>query len=1397
MAQRMGWRVNRARFGFHTAAELLEPRLLLSGMTFDVSTTADSGDGSLRMAITEANAAPGSTIDFKIDQGPSTINVLTPLPQITAPVLIDGTSQPGYAGTPLVTVNGQIRTAPASGFVFVKGSAGSVIQGLAVTGFGLAGIEVDGATNVTIGGSSAGLGNVIYGNTADGVRISGPGASGNTVAGNVIGLDASAERPLANGIGIQIDSGAAGNLIGGLTAATRNVISGNTAEGVRITGAGTSGNTVEGNDIGTDETAMKAVGNQTGVGIDSGATANIIGGAVPAARNVISGNTTEGVRITGAGTSGNTVAGNDIGTDGTAMNAVANQTGVGIDSAATANIIGGIIAAASNVISGNRGDGVRISGAGTSGNTVEGNLIGICQCASGPAPLGNDRGVEIDSGATANLVGGTVAGAKNIISSNTTEGVRFTGSGTTGNVAEGNFIGTAVSGQTPLGNDTGVEIDSGAMANTIGGSGAAGNVVSGNLTAGVVISGAGTSGNMVEGNTIGAGVSGQSALPNGTGVEIYFGATANTVGGSIGVTGNLISGNTNDGVLISDSGTSGNTVAGNLIGTGVSGQTILANANGVEITLGATANTVGGNIATARNVVSANTSNGVLISGGGTSGNTIEGNFIGTDITGQLALGNVIGVLVIGGSATTIGGTTPGAGNVISGNITAGIEVNGAGTAGTKIEGNFIGANPTGTAAVARTGQTDPLVALQNAGVAIISSQGNVIGGTTLAARNVISGNYVGVNLALLAAQGNPNRVLGNLIGTDASGERPLGNIVGIYLNGAAGNVVGSVAAGSANVISGNTSVGVEILGSGSTGNLIQANLIGPAANGQGAFVGPGGVFIQSHGVFIQDASGNMIGGPSSGTGNVISGNDAAGVFILSLSGISQGNTIQSNLIGLSQSGRPTLGNAGYGIVLDNAPTTPSHSPERRPTSSAATGSRTSGFTRARCGPGRPRRRPACAAVIALPDLQRALPSIWPDWRTIELKARILSSNWCPLRGMLYRRPRRGAGRYQDEMHTTVWRRIDRLLALFVTLTPGLAMLPSRGAEPGCTSPIGAVRLGSGITAHYAYYYNRNALADVVLAGDSVIALTDSGNLLRFDRASLKLTREWFGPVPVTCLGRAEGEAVLAGFADGRVCRIDQATLRMTELARLAGRLQWAGTMAAAPGPQPNSRLVAVFEQSKKVEIRGRKYDVPYSVVGDVASGKTYVVEPRSEYPSDLRATAFLLDQKHRLWLGADNGEWGGWCYCVDLDAGQIRSVAGQRIYQHTPELNWHGVYGFTELRDGQVWAYGGFEHFSTEGFVWRVDGGKSEELYRSETDPRLPTDRPGLPITYVVEDIQSGRITVVAYSDIYWTDTRSRCGERNTRSTSATEAVDATRWVCIPRYARSFPSRCPGSPWK
>ena len=127
-------------------------------------------------------------------------------------------------------------------------------------------------------------------------------------------------------------------------------------------------------------------------------------------------------------------------------------------------------------------------------------------------------------------------------------------------------------------------------------------------------------------------------------------------------------------------------------------------------------------------------------------------------------------MLASSGADNSIGGTSAGAGNVISGNVTAGIELAGGSVSGTDILGNRIGTDPSGTHAVTRADLTDPLMALQNAGVVIIGSVGNTVGGTTPQAGNLISGNYVGAMLATITGQGSPNEVLGNLIGTDASG---------------------------------------------------------------------------------------------------------------------------------------------------------------------------------------------------------------------------------------------------------------------------------------------------------------------------------------------------------------------------------------------------------------------------------------------------------------------------------------------------------------------------------------------------------------------------------------------------------------------------------------------------
>ena len=303
-------------------------------------------------------------------------------------------------------------------------------------------------------------------------------------------------------------------------------------------------------------------------------------------------------------------------------------------------------------------------------------------------------------------------------------------------------------------------------------------------------------------------------------------------------------------------------------------------------------------------------------------------------------------------------------------------------------------------------------------------------------------------------------------------------------------------------------------------------------------------------------------------------------------------------------------------------------------------------------------------------------------------------------------------------------------------------------------------------------------------AGDAIVALTESGSLLRFDLATLNPTHEWCSLVPVVCLGRGEKDTVLAGFEDGRIGRLDPASLAPTEIARVPGQPQWveAVPVAAGQGQAGKSRLVAVFGPFRK------------SIVQDLGSGKTYDL--------GARATAFLLDHKGRLWLGADDGEWGGQCSYVDLTAGQVHSVDGPKPKGPRGGNLWPGIYGFTELRDGQVWAYGGTMHMGgTQGFICRVNRGKAESLYALDNtallqyqqakakkeeeeyerraaeaertgreipepdskpkaeDPAeakiLPADRPHLPVTHIVEDPKTGAILVVAFSDIFRTDIR------------------------------------------
>ena len=293
---------------------------------------------------------------------------------------------------------------------------------------------------------------------------------------------------------------------------------------------------VAGNMIGTNINSTLAVPNAIGVEVNGGSTANTIGGIADAPINVISGNTGDGVEISGSGTSGNVVAGDYIGTDITGTVAIANgNDGVEIDSGASGNTIGGLTSTPGtglgNVISGNTNDGVEITGSGTTGDVVLGNLIGTNAADNGALANGNS-GVEIDTGASANTIGGTIAGSANVISGNSKTGLWLTGSGTNDNVVAGDFFGTNAAGTGLVGNPDGVLIDAGTSSNTIGGTTAAArDVIDESGDFGVDITDAATADNVVEGDYIGLKPDGATGAQNTYGIYITY-ATQTTVGGT-------------------------------------------------------------------------------------------------------------------------------------------------------------------------------------------------------------------------------------------------------------------------------------------------------------------------------------------------------------------------------------------------------------------------------------------------------------------------------------------------------------------------------------------------------------------------------------------------------------------------------------------------------------------------------------------------------------------------------------------------------------------------------------------------------------------------------------------------------------------------------------------------
>jgi hypothetical protein len=357
----------------------------LSNSRCDSST--DTGDQcTLRAAIEEANDTPGAdTIVFDIVSTASvkTISPLSPLPTISDTVTIDGYTQPGASPNTLDEGNDAVFKVQLDG-----PGPGSAFNGLE--------IEAD---NCTVKGL------VIRDFDDAGVLIAGSGATDNHIEGNFVGTNREGTIARGNPIGLYVASES--NTIGGTEAEERNVISGNTFEGVLISGPDATENSVKGNYIGTTADGTAALGNGGIGGVVIQGPENIVGGRASGAGNVISGNDRYGVFVSGFSDGDeNRIEGNFIGTTASGTGDLGNtEAGVSVENGAELTAVGGTRSGAPNRIAHNGGDGVSVRVDSTVGTNILSNRIFD----------NGDLGIDLDAdGVTANDSGDLDTGPNNL-----------------------------------------------------------------------------------------------------------------------------------------------------------------------------------------------------------------------------------------------------------------------------------------------------------------------------------------------------------------------------------------------------------------------------------------------------------------------------------------------------------------------------------------------------------------------------------------------------------------------------------------------------------------------------------------------------------------------------------------------------------------------------------------------------------------------------------------------------------------------------------------------------------------------------------------------------------------------------------------------------------------------
>jgi hypothetical protein len=725
----------------------------------------ERGNCTLRAAIEEANAHHGpDVIEFSSPMHIALNIGEGPLPDLTGTVNIDASGVWDFGDdTPGITLDGSDQI--AYGLTLHAPVCG--VFGLHVTGFADDGVLVLSDHNA-IGSPLPGMRNVLSGNHAAGVHLEGTAAHGNQVRANYIGLAPDGVEASPNGYGVLIDGGAADNVVGGEDPSDGNIVSGNSGDGVRITGAGTDRNLIAANVVGPSYDGSEVPGNgNSGVYVGSGAKGTLVG-SDSGRGNLIRGGTSAGVTVAFADETivqfsfviYNAGSGVSIlhSRNCTVRNSlIANNSGYGID-----------------VIGADIGSG---SSSGVSGTACAGCLISVC---SDDADQGRIIHAFVDAD--------PVTGAWTYTGPISGPFVTALATGFGGNTSE-------YSAPFELGAGSTFVVDSDRDSNTAHDS----------------VPGDGICRSPLGDCTLRAAVDESNALPGND--MITFARSMTIVLDTWGLPGLTL-----DDTVTIDAGSVWNTSADmpgvdidaghgalDVLTVNASGCAIhglhVANASGMGIVITSADNVIGGSGAGRGNFLTGHTV-GLMITGGGARQNEVSGNYIGMVPELFTATGNGTGVIVAdGASATVIGGVDLGDANLILGNSGRGILVQDSGTTTTVIVGNGIGVT-----------LSEPRFELGNGsdGVSVYEGPtGTRIGGPQITG-NVISGN--GRHGVFIKSAGDATVIAHNAIELSAQS--------GVMVEDTSDCQIAF------NTIASNGEAGVTVKGNASAGNMILANSI-------------------------------------------------------------------------------------------------------------------------------------------------------------------------------------------------------------------------------------------------------------------------------------------------------------------------------------------------------------------------------------------------------------------------------------------------------------------------------------------------------------------------------------------------------------------------------------------